>query len=226
MTSNRKANNKANNKANKSLGSFSDHDHWAKMDYWDIHEGIVLLLNASPDDVKREDMLGERVSANSDLEFIRRYIRINAVARRSLQSKKHIIQRIHPLDFLQWADNKEIPVSDLIRDAVVKFHGENIDWEAKCKAMEQRVAELEGKLNKGKLDSNLDPRKEKTFLRTIYVLTKIQYSWGNNKLPNTRAQEIISDAEIAGVKAPAKNTLVSQLVAAYELEKEFKVLPE
>lgn len=104
-------------------GAVADIDHWARMDFWSVEEGLALSFGKAP-----EVLTSKRVSVLGIYSpFATEYRRRAEVARRSLVAK-HLYENNRPSVFLRWAQRKGMNPPGALVDAVEAAGGDLTDW--------------------------------------------------------------------------------------------------
>jgi hypothetical protein len=122
-----------------------DIEHYAKLRYWTIDEGIALAYGRSP-----EHATWAKVKPYTQIsEFAKTYERAKQIAERAV-GLKEIGQTNLPGFFISWAKRMVFPVPATLEQEVAKY-GPIMDWQAYCQKLSEqnnellsRIAELEG----------------------------------------------------------------------------------
>lgn len=99
----------------------ADFDHWAKMEYWTVDEGIALLLGRSP-----AALVWDQVK-NVGSPVVWQFARIREAARRAVDWKA-LYEGNRPSAFILWAKRFEYPVPAELEEKVRKFGHFMGDW--------------------------------------------------------------------------------------------------
>ena len=204
------------------------HEHWAKQTYWEPFESAILLLDRNPSILTHAILTDKVASAPYDV-FQSEYVRTLQTINRSAETGE-IQKKCPPLELIAWADKFDIYVPEALRVAVERVHGKATDWEAEYQEaqktiteLKNQITELETQLENAKSTNNkLNPKTERTYKQSIYVLARLQYGWPDANHPYQKAEEIIQDSIKEGIKPPSKNTLSTQLEEAFSLGEELK----
>lgn len=140
------------------LSSPADLNHWSRLDYWTIDEAIVLLLGKNP------RVMG---SSNSQLmiqfaEISDRFSDTNEVYVRS-ENLKNSMDRISPIDFMVWAENKGFDFPPRLKQALLD-RSEVPNWKA-------RYEDLRSEFDAYKLTKLEEPKDSQTELDTAEACT-------------------------------------------------------
>lgn len=166
------------------FSQFLDHQYWAKFGYWSLHQGVSLLLDKCPDMVG-ENIITECPDYDYRSPFVDEYKRLLTIAQTTLKDDKKLFQKILPPKFIKWADDKDIPVPDALREAVTRYHGkkevkepDNIDQQ---NAAIQNVANASGV--ESFISSIIEPKRKNDWLECIQEHA-ISYCSTYNSPPN------------------------------------------
>ena len=99
----------------------ADFDHWAKMEYWTVDEGIALLLGRSP-----AALVWDHVKHVAS-PVVWQFARIREAARRAVDWKG-LHEGNRPGAFILWAKRFEYPVPEQLEETVRKFGHFMGDW--------------------------------------------------------------------------------------------------
>lgn len=181
----------------------ADFDHWAKMEYWTVDEGIALLLGRSPaaltwDHIKH---IGSPI--------VWQFARIREAAQRAVNWKTlHVGNR--PGAFILWAKRFEYAVPEELEEKVVRFGHFMGDWYSNYEQLKQSYDEL-----KRQYDANAE--QAKTMYDGIIARWSEQYkelgekSTKNHEMAMSLLQE--KDDRIAALNKEIER-LTSELKAA------------
>lgn len=104
----------------------ADFDHWAKLDYWTIEEGVALCFGKSPKVVTRKSVEPTRELS----PFAKRFMDTLEVAARARAMNQ--IQDLNlPGFFIAWAKHMELPFPPEL-EALVAKRSPIVDWQAVC----------------------------------------------------------------------------------------------
>jgi hypothetical protein len=99
----------------------ADFDHWAKMEYWTVDEGIALLLGRAP-----AALIWDQVK-NIGSPIVGQFSRIREAAQRAVNWKT-LHEGNRPGAFILWAKRFEYAVPEELEEKVVKFGHFMGDW--------------------------------------------------------------------------------------------------
>jgi polyhydroxyalkanoate synthesis regulator phasin len=139
----------------------ADFDHWAKMEYWTVDEGIALLLGRSP-----AALIWDHVK-HIESHVIWQFARIREAAQRAVNWKT-LHEGNRPGAFILWAKRFEYPVPQELEEKVVKFGHFMGDWYSNYEQLKQSFDEL-----KGQYDANAE--RAKTMYESIIARWSDQY---------------------------------------------------
>jgi hypothetical protein len=139
----------------------ADFDHWAKMEYWTVDEGIALLLGRSP-----AALIWDHVK-HIGSPIVWQFARIREAAQRAVNWKT-LHEGNRPGAFILWAKRFEYPVPQELEEKVVKFGHFMGDWYSNYEQLKQSYDEL-----KGQYDANAD--RAKTMYEGIIARWSDQY---------------------------------------------------
>lgn len=135
-------------------GAHADFNHWAKLDYWTLEEGVALCFGKSPKVVTSKSV----ESAREVSPFAKQFMDALEIAARA-RAMDQIADPNVPGFFIAWAKRTELPFPAEL-EALVAKRAPIMDWQAACeqwqansrqwqeahgKAM-ARIAELEQEL--------------------------------------------------------------------------------
>lgn len=101
-----------------------DFDHYAKLRYWSIDEGVALCYGRSPEHAK-----WERIKPHIDISpFAKQFAQAQDIAKRAVTFKE-IGELNLPGFFLAWAKRLDFPVPPALEERVEKY-GVIADWKA------------------------------------------------------------------------------------------------
>lgn len=104
----------------------ADFDHWSKLDYWTLEEGVALCFGRSPMAVNKKSIEPVRdVSA-----FARQFMDALEIATRA-RAMDQIADSNIPGFFIAWAKRMELPFPAEL-EALVAKRGPIVDWQAAC----------------------------------------------------------------------------------------------
>lgn len=113
----------------------ADFDHWAKMEYWTVDEGIALLLGRSPSVLKWDDV------KHAASPVIKEFERIREAAQRAV-NWKGLYDGNRPGTFIAWAKRFEYPVPEELEEKVRRFGHFMGDWYTNYTGLKERFDQL------------------------------------------------------------------------------------
>lgn len=108
-----------------------DFDMWGKMPYWTIHEAVMLV---NSDDPLHARLLNDNEAIHAE--------GIWKLAQRAVDVER-LSDPIEPILFLEWADQNALVVPKQLLNAVIKFHGAQVDWKAESERQRVRAEKAE-----------------------------------------------------------------------------------
>lgn len=161
----------------------ADFDHWAKLDYWTLEEGVALCFGKSPKAVTRKSI----ESVRDVSPFAKQFMDALEIAARA-RAMDQIADPNIPGFFIAWAKRMELPFPAEL-EALVAKRTPIMDWQASCEQWQAnsqqwqqahgsaiaRIAELEQQVSAARAtasdrDMPLDARERKNMLRVIRAL--------------------------------------------------------
>lgn len=111
-------------------------EHYAKLRYWTIDEGVALAFGRSPEHAK-----WEYVKAYKNISvFAKTFEKAKQIADRAVGIKE-LGQTNLPGFFLAWAKRMNLPVPLALENEVAKY-GPIVDWRGHCETLNAQVSKL------------------------------------------------------------------------------------
>jgi regulator of replication initiation timing len=198
-----------------------DYRKWARKPYWSGEECVALSFAIEP----------HQVSSTS--RFSRGYGDILEQIRQA-QRNRQLLERIRPVEFLDWARQNNVHFPDELEKAVSAIEVDIEQLEQRCEQLEQQLGELrsENQKLKSELDrlrggsspqpkgrSTKEPsKKERTSLNKLIIGMALEgYKWNPKAERNQVTKDITDDLKKCGLKLDQDTVLKYLREAAEEL---------
>lgn len=99
----------------------AEYEHWGRMPYWSVEEGIALSLGCDPEEINLDSMKGESYDGIPSEHTKRHEIAARSVTIREIDAKEN-----HPIAFLAWLVSKGHDYPDELAEAV-GYHQRNAE---------------------------------------------------------------------------------------------------